>query len=81
MLVNVISDFGCSGLASMSDWNLQLFIGESLHKGIVLAQDLNNVDILRDIQKSWSNFVKTGQIWAMMIGIPLGWWLKSILRP
>lgn len=35
-------------------------------------------DILADIQNAWSNFVKTGQIWALLIGIFFGYLFRSM---
>ncbi|MGE5657873.1 MAG: hypothetical protein ACM37W_14805 [Actinomycetota bacterium] len=81
MILNIGSDMISSGLASLNDGNLPLLVGDFLRKGMVLAQNLDNVDILRDTQRTWSHFVKSGQIWALLIGIPVGWWLKSILKP
>ncbi|ABC98331.1 hypothetical protein SYN63AY4M2_06670 [Synechococcus sp. 63AY4M2] len=35
-------------------------------------------DVLGDIRKGWNNFVESGQIWALLIGIVAGYMLKSI---
>jgi hypothetical protein len=34
--------------------------------------------VLKDIKKGWNNFVETGQIWALGIGVVVGYLLKSI---
>jgi hypothetical protein len=44
---------------------------------IVLAQQFDQ-DILGDLQKGFDNFVKTGQVWALIIGIVLGYLLRSV---
>ncbi len=35
-------------------------------------------DVLGDIRKGWNNFVESGQIWALLIGLVAGYMLKSI---
>ncbi len=35
-------------------------------------------DLMSDVGKSWENFVKTGQIWAMIIGVAVGYLFRSI---
>ncbi len=35
------------------------------------------VDLGGDVQKSFDNFVKTGQVWAFLIGIILGYLVKT----
>ena len=40
--------------------------------------DVKDPDVLGQMQKAWNNFVKTGQIWATMIGIVIGYMFKSL---
>lgn len=44
---------------------------------VVVGQNFDQ-DILGDIAKGWNNFVETGQIWALGIGVVIGYLLKSI---
>ncbi|MGB3535306.1 MAG: hypothetical protein WBA13_17545 [Microcoleaceae cyanobacterium] len=44
---------------------------------VVLAQQVD-VDIVGDFQNAWSNFIETGQVWAFLIGIGIGWWIRSV---
>jgi hypothetical protein len=37
-----------------------------------------NQDILGDFQKAFNNFVKTGQVWALVIGLALGYLFRSL---
>ena len=30
------------------------------------------------MQNAWNNFVKTGQVWAMLIGMVIGYMFKSL---
>lgn len=40
--------------------------------------DIKDPDVLGQMQKAWNNFVKTGQIWATIIGIIIGYMFKSL---
>jgi hypothetical protein len=44
----------------------------------VVAQEVSNVDILRDITNAWNNFVKSGQIWALLIGMFFGYLFRGL---
>jgi hypothetical protein len=37
-----------------------------------------NADILGDIQQAWNHFVQTGQLWALIIGVVVGYIFRSI---
>ncbi|MBO0349989.1 hypothetical protein J0895_12875 [Phormidium pseudopriestleyi FRX01] len=52
-------------------------MGESLRQAIVLAQQVSDPDIMGQIKNSWDNFVETGQIWALMIGMVLGYLFRG----
>jgi len=51
--------------------------GHLSHGSLVLAQRFDNVDLLGDIQKSFQHFIKSGQVWALGIGIVLGYMFRS----
>jgi hypothetical protein len=42
-----------------------------------LAQRVEDPNVLGKMQQSWQNFVKTGQIWALLIGLFIGYLFKS----
>ncbi len=42
-----------------------------------LAQLQTDTNVFANVGKSWDHFVKTGQIWALLIGIVLGYFIKS----
>lgn len=44
---------------------------------IVIAQQIPQTDLMGDMQKAFNNFVKTGQAWAFLIGLVLGYMLKA----
>ncbi|MBD2139173.1 hypothetical protein H6F32_16705 [Anabaena sp. FACHB-1237] len=39
---------------------------------------IKDPDLLGQIEKAWNTFVKSGQIWAIMIGIVVGYIFKSL---
>ncbi len=41
------------------------------------AQQFNQ-DVTKDLAGGWNNFIKTGQVWALLIGVILGYLFKSI---
>ena len=43
----------------------------------VLATQFKQTDLWGDVQRSFDNFVKTGQAWAFLIGLVLGYLLKA----
>ncbi|PZV19427.1 MAG: hypothetical protein DCF21_07185 [Leptolyngbya sp.] len=43
----------------------------------VLAQQFDQ-DILGDIVNVWNNFVDSGQIWALLFGIVLGYMIRNL---
>lgn len=56
-------------------------VARSLHAGWpldpVLAQQIPQTDLMGDVQRAFDNFVKTGQAWAFLIGLVLGYMLKT----
>ncbi len=43
----------------------------------VLAQEFDQ-DILGDMGNVWNNFVESGQIWALLFGIVLGYMIRNL---
>jgi hypothetical protein len=43
----------------------------------LLAQQFKQ-DVMGDLSKGWNNFVKSGQIWALIIGVVVGYLFRSI---
>ncbi|MDX2256787.1 MAG: hypothetical protein NW214_14835 [Pseudanabaenaceae cyanobacterium bins.39] len=61
-------------------WHLPTMHLTDIHLNIstdLLAQQFTQ-DVMGDIGKGWNNFVKTGQIWALIIGVIVGYLLRSI---
>lgn len=47
------------------------------HANSWLAQYVESPNMMGQIQQAWSNFVESGQIWALLIGIVLGYLLRN----
>ncbi|MBW4485419.1 MAG: hypothetical protein KME14_23030 [Tildeniella torsiva UHER 1998/13D] len=43
----------------------------------VLAQQFDQ-DILGDMVEIWNNFVDSGQLWALLFGIVLGYFIRNL---
>lgn len=44
---------------------------------LVLAQTIEDPDVLGQMEAAFNNFVETGQVWALLIGLVLGYMFKS----
>lgn len=52
--------------------------GESaLTPSPIIAQQFDQ-DILGDISDAWNNFIDSGQVWALIIGIVLGYMIRNL---
>lgn len=79
MVVHVLQDMTAvfGNLSHGSDILQNLVSWHSSHDWTVLAQQFNQ-DILGEMQKGFNNFVKTGQVWALIIGVVLGYLIRSL---
>lgn len=60
-----------SGVISQLVWQLPVSL-------TMLAQNINDPDVIGQMQRAWNNFVTTGQIWALLIGIVIGYIFKNL---
>lgn len=44
----------------------------------IVAQTLKQTDLVGDVQKAFDHFVQTGQIWALLTGLIVGYLFRSI---
>ena len=85
LLVNMvdISTLSLSGVDTLFAHHSVSLLGHQFSDlTTLLAQNLGEmkkIDILGDFQKSFQNFIKTGQVWALGIGLVIGWLLKGFL--
>jgi hypothetical protein len=45
---------------------------------IVLAQNITDPNLLGQIQKGWNHFLQTGQVWALLIGLVIGYIIRNL---
>jgi hypothetical protein len=43
-----------------------------------LAQTITDPDLMGQFQKSWSHFIQTGQVWALLIGLVIGYIIRNL---
>ncbi|BDI17338.1 hypothetical protein ANSO36C_31400 [Nostoc cf. commune SO-36] len=43
-----------------------------------LAQTITDPNILGQIQKAWGHFIQTGQVWALLIGLVIGYMIRNL---
>lgn len=61
-----------------SNHDIFILVGDRiLDLGTIFAQIIKDPDILGQFQAAWTNFIKTGQVWALLIGIFFGYMFKS----
>lgn len=71
MIANLIS--------TITDSNIfDLFLLKALSGWQFFAQQVD-VDLWADVQKAWTNFIECGQLWALIVGLVIGWMVKSIV--
>lgn len=46
---------------------------------ITLAQSVDDPEILKQIQQAWKNFIESGQVWALLIGLFLGYVFRTFI--
>ena len=46
----------------------------------LFAQIIEDPDIIGQMTDAWNNFVETGQVWAMLIGIFLGYLFANFTK-
>ncbi|GBF79583.1 hypothetical protein [Aphanothece sacrum] len=64
------------------DWSwlhdhFSLVTNPLVESGHFLAQKIEDPQILEKLQKSWQNFIKSGQVWALGIGFFFGWVFRT----
>jgi hypothetical protein len=54
------------------DWQIDSMVLAAKSSGV------RDANILGQIQQAFDNFIKSGQVWAMLIGLTIGYLLKGI---
>jgi len=85
LLLNMMdmSTLSLSGVDTLFDHQSVSLLGHQFSDlTTLLAQnmgEMKKIDIIGDFQKSFQNFIKTGQVWALGIGLVIGWLLKGFI--
>ncbi|MDJ0798552.1 MAG: hypothetical protein QNJ51_17310 [Calothrix sp. MO_167.B12] len=53
-------------------------VGYSPIHGKLIAQTVKDPNILGQMQTSFNGFVESGQVWALLIGLVIGYMFKSL---
>ena len=53
-------------------------IWQSVLDSLVIAQNVTDPDILGQMQKAFTHFVQSGQVWALLIGLVIGYFIRNI---
>ncbi|MDJ0696133.1 hypothetical protein [Mastigocoleus sp. MO_188.B34] len=61
----------CSALVYSQIWHFLL-------DSWVVAQNVTDPDVLGQMHKAFTNFVQSGQIWALLIGLAIGYFIRNI---
>ncbi|MBW4509929.1 MAG: hypothetical protein KME64_25955 [Scytonematopsis contorta HA4267-MV1] len=64
----------------MNLWNEATYqLLSHLHiSSTVIAQSVRDPNILGQMQRAFTHFVQTGQAWAMLIGLVIGYMLRNL---
>ncbi|MEH1855284.1 MAG: hypothetical protein V7L11_27290 [Nostoc sp.] len=60
-----------SDLTSQLLWHLPV-------KLTALAQTITDPNVMGQMQKAWSHFIQTGQVWALLIGLFIGYVIRNL---
>lgn len=66
-------------LSIPAHWNgsMALLLSKIPFDWIVLGQQVSDPDLWGQVQRAWGHFVQTGQIWAFLFGVILGYGIKA----
>lgn len=59
---------------------MDLSIHDVISHSLLLAQMVEDPDIIGQMSDAWKNFVETGQIWALLIGVFFGYTFANFTR-
>jgi len=45
---------------------------------ILLAQEIRDPNLVGQMQKTWNHFIQTGQVWALLIGLVIGYVIRNL---
>lgn len=60
------------------DGTINLTFDNSSSQTTILAQTIKDPDVVGQIEDAWYYFVDSGQVWALLIGLFLGYAFKGL---
>jgi hypothetical protein len=83
MILGEVSLLSMVPLSVVPDHTWFSFMPHDLTESITFlaqsAAEMKKIDIIGDFQKSFKHFIESGQVWALGIGVVLGWLAHSFL--
>ncbi len=53
-------------------------VWQSILDSLTIAQNVTDPDILGQMQKAFNHFVQSGQVWALLIGLAIGYFIRNL---
>ncbi len=71
-----------SGLANISNGSdlISSLVGHLSVNWQLLAQEVQDPKVLDQIQNFFKNFIQSGQVWALLIGLVVGYLVRGVTR-
>ncbi|MEM9276879.1 MAG: hypothetical protein AAGA80_28670 [Cyanobacteria bacterium P01_F01_bin.143] len=60
------------------DGTINLTFDPSNSNITILAQTIEDVDVIAQMEDAWYNFIDSGQVWALLIGLFIGYSFKGL---
>lgn len=57
---------------------MEILIGNQVDWAL-LAQSVQDPDVMGQMQAAFTNFIESGQVWALGIGLVVGYMFKSLM--
>jgi hypothetical protein len=45
---------------------------------MMLGQTITDPNVMGQMQKAWNHFIQTGQVWALLIGLVIGYIIRNL---
>ncbi|NES97702.1 MAG: hypothetical protein F6K32_21330 [Desertifilum sp. SIO1I2] len=58
--------------------SLPIWMWFSSFDSTILAQQAANTDIVQNVQQAFNTFIESGQVWAFIIGLVLGYLFRTL---
>ncbi|HEY9849441.1 MAG TPA: hypothetical protein V6D28_08285 [Leptolyngbyaceae cyanobacterium] len=74
-------------IQTMTDWigsqahgisSFPLLFSKLTFELTLLAQQVSDPDLFGQVQRAWNHFVQSGQIWALFLGVIIGYFIRGM---